>query len=312
MTDFEKMRKQSLERLKLLRPIDDIFFRCLFKDNIPLTEMVLKIILEKEDIKVISAKTQFDLANLYGKSAMLDAVAVDSNGKTYNIEVQKQREGAAPKRARYNSSLLDIHGLKSGGEYSDLPETYIIFLTEKDVIGDNLPIYHIDRCILETNKLFGDESHIIYVNGENKSDTELGRLMQDFTSADYESMHYEMLAKEVNFLKNNERSASSMCDIMEKALQEAREEARKEAKEEARRETEEMAYRVYKAEKAKETAEKAKETAEKAKETAEKATRESKRLTIKRLLDKNKMSYEEIAEVVSATLAEVEEIARTA
>lgn len=100
---------------------------------------------------------------------------------------------------------MDIHSLRSGGEHNDLPETYVIFLTEKDVIGGaNLPIYHIERCILEINKLFGDQSHIIYVNGENKNDTELGRLMQDFTSADYNNMHYEMLADEVRFLKDNE------------------------------------------------------------------------------------------------------------
>ncbi|MCC8015790.1 MAG: Rpn family recombination-promoting nuclease/putative transposase [Eubacterium sp.] len=307
MTDFEKMRKQSLERLKLLRPIDDIFFRCIFKDNIPLTELVLRIILEKDDISVISAKTQFDLANLYGKSAMLDAVAIDSTGKTFNIEVQKQSEGAVPKRARYNNSLLDIHSLRSGGEHNDLPETYIIFLTEKDVIGANLPIYHIERCILETNKLFGDESHIIYVNGENKSDTELGKLMQDFTSADYNNMHYEMLADEVRFLKDNERGASKMCDIMEIAIKEARKEA------------EEMAYEAERAkkaaERAAEKANKAKEVAErnaeKAKENAEKTVRDNKSLTIKKLLAKNNMSYEEIAEVVSCTVEEVEEIANS-
>ncbi|MCC8111686.1 MAG: Rpn family recombination-promoting nuclease/putative transposase [Ruminococcus sp.] len=281
MTDFEKMRKQSLERLKLLRPIDDIFFRCIFKDNIPLTELVLRIILEKDDISVISAKTQFDLANLYGKSAMLDAVAIDSTGKTFNIEVQKQSEGAVPKRARYNNSLLDIHSLRSGGEHNDLPETYIIFLAEKDVIGANLPIYHIERCILETNKLFGDESHIIYVNGENKSDTELGKLMQDFTSADYKTMHYELLTNEVEFLKNNESGASKMCDIMEVAIKEAREEA------------EEMAYK-----------------AERAKEAAERAAEEFKRLTIERLLDKN-MSYEEISEITSVTIEEIRKIARS-
>ncbi|MCD8090903.1 MAG: Rpn family recombination-promoting nuclease/putative transposase [Clostridiales bacterium] len=303
MTDFEKMRKQSLERLKLLRPIDDIFFRCIFKDNIPLTELVLRIILEKDDISVISAKTQSDLANLYGKSAMLDAVAIDSTGKTFNIEVQKQSEGAVPKRARYNNSLLDIHSLRSGGEHNDLPETYVIFLTEKDVIGANLPIYHIERCILETNKLFGDESHIIYVNGENKSNTELGKLMQDFTSADYNNMHYEMLANEVRFLKDNERGASKMCDIMEIAIKEARKEA------------EEMAYEAERAkkaaERAAEKANKAKEAAERNAEKAKETIKENKRLTIKKLLAKNNMSYEEIAEVVSCTVEEVEEIANS-
>ena len=40
----EQKRWIDLERLRSLRPIDDDFMRCLFKDNIPLAEMVLRII----------------------------------------------------------------------------------------------------------------------------------------------------------------------------------------------------------------------------------------------------------------------------
>ncbi len=38
---------RDLERLRKLRPIDDDFMRCLFKDNIPLAETVLRIITGK-------------------------------------------------------------------------------------------------------------------------------------------------------------------------------------------------------------------------------------------------------------------------
>lgn len=40
-----------------------------------------------------------------------------------------------------------------------------------------LPIYHIERVIMETGELFDDKSHIIYVNNEIKDDTPLGMLM---------------------------------------------------------------------------------------------------------------------------------------
>ena len=42
-----------------------------------------------------------------------------------------------------------------------LPEIYIIFITEKDVLKSDLPIYHIDRVIEETKELFNGETHII-------------------------------------------------------------------------------------------------------------------------------------------------------
>ncbi len=39
-----KQHQEDLRRLRDLRPIADEFMRCLFKDNIPLAEFVLRII----------------------------------------------------------------------------------------------------------------------------------------------------------------------------------------------------------------------------------------------------------------------------
>ena len=39
----EERRREYLRRLQSLRPIDDDFMRCLFKDNIPLAQLVLRI-----------------------------------------------------------------------------------------------------------------------------------------------------------------------------------------------------------------------------------------------------------------------------
>ena len=43
----KKKRQEDLQRLHDFRPIDDDFMRCLFKDNIPLAELVLRIITGK-------------------------------------------------------------------------------------------------------------------------------------------------------------------------------------------------------------------------------------------------------------------------
>lgn len=64
-----------------------------------------------------------------------------------------------------------------------LNETYIIFITENDIIKKGLPIYHIDRTIRETGELFGDASHIIYVNSQIKDET-AWKLMHDFSDLD--------------------------------------------------------------------------------------------------------------------------------
>lgn len=71
---------RDLQRLKALRPIDDEFMRCMFRDNIPLTQQVLQIIMHKPDLNVISVETQADLKRLAGaRSVCLDVYASDSD-----------------------------------------------------------------------------------------------------------------------------------------------------------------------------------------------------------------------------------------
>lgn len=48
-------------------------------------------------------------------------------------------------------------------------------------MGKGLPIYSIERCIMETGELFGDGEHIKYVNGKYRGQSQLGRLMHDFS-----------------------------------------------------------------------------------------------------------------------------------
>ena len=101
-------------------------------------------------------------------------------------------------------------------DFNKLPETYVIFITETDVLRDGLPIYIIERQIINTGKPFGDGEHIIYVNGECKNNlTELGKLMHDFFCVDPDDMHYQKLAEKVRYFKQNEKGVAAMCKVME-------------------------------------------------------------------------------------------------
>ena len=74
------------------------------------------------------------LKNLRGRSAILDVHAIDTDDKEMNIEIQRNDKGADAKRARHNSSLLDAHILKPGEETENIPDSYVIFITENDVM----------------------------------------------------------------------------------------------------------------------------------------------------------------------------------
>ena len=141
-------KRQAL--LQSLRLMDNILLSKCFENNIECTELVLHIVLEKPDLQVTNVNTQVFMTNLLNRSVQLDILATDSQGKQYNIEIQRSDSGAIPQRARYNSSMLDANLLPKGDDFSNLPETYVIFITEHDVLKANRPIYRIERYIMDT------------------------------------------------------------------------------------------------------------------------------------------------------------------
>lgn len=212
----ERERQEDLQRLRGFRPIDDDFMRCLFKDNIPLAELVLRIITGKQDLVITDCQTQKDMKRLAGaRSICLDAYGVDSENKKYDLEIQREDKGADPHRARYHSSVMDIENLDAGQEFADLPDTYTIFITEKDFYGKGESIYTVERINLTTGKNFEDGEHILYVNGEYRGESELGKLMHDFNCMEADDMNFELMAERTRYLKENPKGVSEMCKAME-------------------------------------------------------------------------------------------------
>ena len=111
--DFARKHEEDLRRLRGLRLLDDDFMQKVFEDK-ACTELLLQIILKRADLKVLHVKGQQDIKNLQGRSIILDILAVDTDNKVYNIEIQRSDKGAAVKRARYNSSLIDSNVTEPG------------------------------------------------------------------------------------------------------------------------------------------------------------------------------------------------------
>lgn len=221
------IQQQDLERLKSFRYIDDDFMTVCLADNFEGVELVLRIVLGRKDITVKSIRTQEPLKNLQGRSAILDVHAVDSTRKEFDVEIQRSDSEAGAKRARHNISLLDAHILKPGDGTDNLPDSYVIFITENDLMKGNQPVYQVERYVTigENKVLFGDGSHILYVNGEYRGNDEIGKLMHDFSYTNPDDMNYEVLAKKARYFKEDEKGVSAMCKIMEDMRNEAAREA---------------------------------------------------------------------------------------
>ena len=216
MTQQEEERQKDLERLKTLRPMDDDFMRAMFRKNNSLTQLVLRIVMQKPDLIVKDVRTQNDLKRLVGaRSLELDVYATDSDGRKFDIEIQKAWNEVGKKRARYHSSCMDIDNLNAREEFDKLPDTYVIFILEKDSKKRGRPFYLIQRVDMETLEPEDDGQFILYVNGEYKGDDDFGRLMNDFRSSNPDDMYYSEMRKTAHYLKNTEEGVSTMCKQFE-------------------------------------------------------------------------------------------------
>lgn len=110
MTDKDSFRAKKLEVLRRFCLFDDAFFsKCLDGGN-ECVELILSIILGRNDLKVVNTRTQEFIANVTEHSVALDIFAEDGGGRIYDIEIQQAEAGADRKRARfYHNQPRGLH-----------------------------------------------------------------------------------------------------------------------------------------------------------------------------------------------------------
>ena len=193
----------ALEKKKIIASLtlmDDLFMQVVLEEQ-ACTEYILRTILDRSSLKLMEQRLQKRLPNLHGRALVLDCLCTDEKGLLYNIEVQNSSAGAIPKRARYHAALMDTHTLKKGEKFSKLPESYVIFITDKDVLGEGEQLYQIERVIRKSGSLFRDGSHILYFNTARQDDNALGKLAKDLKEADPKEIQSEVLSHRVASLK---------------------------------------------------------------------------------------------------------------
>lgn len=106
-----------------------------------------------------------------------------------------------------------------------------IFITEKDYYQAGKAVYMIQNMNQTLNQPFGDGAHILYVNGEYRDDSAIGKLMHDFNCADADDMHYGLLAERTRYLKENSKGVNEMYRTMDEVEKECYEEGREKGRE---------------------------------------------------------------------------------
>ncbi|MBR1441230.1 MAG: PD-(D/E)XK nuclease family transposase [Lachnospiraceae bacterium] len=173
------------------------------------------------EVDVITVSGQEDMKNplVGGRNIRLDIFAKDAKGRFFDCEVQRDQRKAQPRRARFHSAMLDSRMLKSAEEFTEIKDSYVIFITEADYFKEGKPLYFIERK-RENGKPFEDGNFIIYVNGTYAKDDDMGHLMEDFRRRDLEGFHNKVLEDGVRHFKAEEEGKAIMCEAVEKYAKE--------------------------------------------------------------------------------------------
>ena len=225
----KKISLETREQIQKLTLMNNAFMNLVLENNISCVEEMLRVILGKSDLKVKKVQTQ-RMFQGFSRSIYLDIFAEDSKGVLYNIEIQQADEGADPRRTRFHTGMIDVHSLKAGQDFKELPEVYVIFITLNDVLKLNQTIYTIHKYVDGSLKPFDDGSHLIYINGSAEDDgTDIWKLVHDLRCPKADEMYFPRLAARIKFLKEDEEGIMTVSNYFEEREAKAVKEAEKKA-----------------------------------------------------------------------------------
>ncbi len=141
------------------------------------------------------------------KSVRLDVYLKDEKGTVYNIEIQTTNKKNLPKRTRYYAGMIDLNAIEKGADYTELPQSFVIFICTFDAFGKGLWRYTFEnRCKEDNTLLLKDGTAKIFFNttgikGDISEDTK--NILKFIENNTTEDDFTEKLAQEVQKIKKN-------------------------------------------------------------------------------------------------------------
>ena len=195
----------------------------------------LALDMEIDHVEVMPEKSL--VYNPQYKGVRLDVYAKDDQNTCFNVEMQVQKT-PVPQRSRYYHSQIDMELLQSGKSYEDLPESYVIFITNYDPFDLGKYRYSFrQECREEPGFELGDGSYTIILNNRGNNPEEVPAELVAFLEYTKEAPEGSEEESEDNFVRDIQRTIQKIKASREmgglymtfqEMLSEEREEGRKE------------------------------------------------------------------------------------
>lgn len=232
-------RKRKLKELTLK---DNFLFGAVMVDEENCREF-LELALGFKIQKVKVSKEKSIVYHPEYKGVRLDVYARDEKNTHYNVEMQVVKKPELGKRARYYHSQIDMELLLSGKDYTELPDTYVIFICDFDPFGKGRYCYTFkNHCLEDDEVILEDGSKTVFLSTYGKNEPEVSEALVKFlrfvkadlaeSTKDFDDDFIERLQEAIRKIKGS-REMEERFMVLEEMLREERAEGKVEGKAES-------------------------------------------------------------------------------
>ena len=198
----------SIKPVEELTFTDDFMFTTIMKDK-EICKELLERLLKIKVTEINYPVAQKSLAPFFETKGVRLDVYVDDGKRDFDIEIQTYIPEAPGKRMRYYQSILDMDSLQKGSVYTELKETYILFICTNDPFGRDLPVYTFkNRCIEDEEVSNDDKSTKVIYNATSyakEKDSQIRAFLQYLCNRSSTDDFTNKIDKQVEHFKLSER-----------------------------------------------------------------------------------------------------------
>ncbi len=150
---------------------DDFMFCNILQTNPDICKDLVELLLDRKVTSIKMPESQKNIKITPESKGVRFDVYFEDDDTIYDIEMQTTNHYNIPWRSRYYQGVADVNQIRAGASYSELKNSYIIFINTFDMYGRGLPVYIFEGyCRQDKSIEYGDGTHKVIINATSKQE----------------------------------------------------------------------------------------------------------------------------------------------
>ncbi|MFI3251277.1 MAG: Rpn family recombination-promoting nuclease/putative transposase, partial [Eubacteriales bacterium] len=186
---------------------DFIFSKMMLDEEI--CKRTIEALLKVKVEKVVNLEMEKAINVAYeSKSVRLDVYVKDEN-RVFNLEMQVDKQKDLAMRSRYYQSMIDLNLIEKGHHYSELKESYVVFICTFDPFKKGLSQYFFENTCRQKPELrLDDKTYRVFFNtdaSDSETDENVKCFLDYVTGESSDNDLVQKMMERMAEIKSNEK-----------------------------------------------------------------------------------------------------------